>query len=135
MSSAPAISAAIFATPPIPDLARYSFVSRLSCFQFEEKDRTKERRTRKEARVQDLGLAGLQRWPHLSQERCSSPSLFLSGLREPSRRGRPTRFCTVSQGPMEAQPFASLIQDTAGNLYGTTLSGGTYNNGVVSNEP
>ncbi len=28
-------------------------------------------------------------------------------------------------------PYAGLIFDAAGNLYGTTLAGGTYNNGVV----
>ena len=30
-----------------------------------------------------------------------------------------------------AYPFAALIRDTAGNLYGTTETGGVYEHGVV----
>jgi uncharacterized repeat protein (TIGR03803 family) len=33
--------------------------------------------------------------------------------------------------PSGASPITQLIQDAAGNLYGTTLSGGLYNDGVV----
>jgi hypothetical protein len=34
-------------------------------------------------------------------------------------------------GATGSQPYASLIQDAQGNLYGTTASGGTYGFGTV----
>ncbi len=40
-------------------------------------------------------------------------------------------FCVRSNCPDGAQPSSSLIADTKGNLYGTTLAGGKTNNGVV----
>ena len=36
-----------------------------------------------------------------------------------------------SNGKDGTQPRAGLVRDTKGNLYGTTTSGGTYNNGTV----
>ena len=37
----------------------------------------------------------------------------------------------VFKGPDGGTPFGSLIVDSAGNLYGTTLQGGAYNGGTV----
>jgi uncharacterized repeat protein (TIGR03803 family) len=35
-------------------------------------------------------------------------------------------------GPQDGQyPYGGLVRDASGNLYGTTISGGTYNEGVV----
>jgi uncharacterized repeat protein (TIGR03803 family) len=40
-------------------------------------------------------------------------------------------FCTKANCPDGASPFTSLIMDTNGDIYGTTESGGTSNNGTV----
>jgi uncharacterized repeat protein (TIGR03803 family) len=36
-------------------------------------------------------------------------------------------------GPHEACPYSALALDVSGNLYGTTLQDGTFNNGTVFN--
>ena len=41
------------------------------------------------------------------------------------------RFCSQSNCADGATPYAGLIMDGAGNLYGTTLGNGTINQGVV----
>jgi len=40
-------------------------------------------------------------------------------------------FCSLSDCADGASPWAGLISDTKGNLYGTTQSGGAYDDGVV----
>jgi uncharacterized repeat protein (TIGR03803 family) len=40
-------------------------------------------------------------------------------------------FCSVTKAEDGRSPVAGLIRDAAGNLYGTTLVGGTYDQGVV----
>jgi uncharacterized repeat protein (TIGR03803 family) len=45
--------------------------------------------------------------------------------------GNETALHTFTGGADGAGPFAGVIRDTAGNLYGTTISGGDYGYGVV----
>ncbi len=40
-------------------------------------------------------------------------------------------FSGVDGGTDGSEPFGGLVRDTAGNLYGTTAAGGTFNNGTV----
>jgi uncharacterized repeat protein (TIGR03803 family) len=35
------------------------------------------------------------------------------------------------QGSDGANPYTGMVMDTSGNLYGTTINGGTYGNGIV----
>ena len=47
------------------------------------------------------------------------------------RTGEKTVLHSFTGGADGARPFAGLIRDTAGNLYGTTGEGGTFNFGTV----
>ena len=47
------------------------------------------------------------------------------------RTGEKTVLHSFTRGADGARPFAGLIRDTAGNLYGTTGEGGTFNFGTV----
>jgi hypothetical protein len=40
-------------------------------------------------------------------------------------------FCSLTNCPDGVGPFAGLIMDAAGNLYGTTFDGGAYGYGTV----
>lgn len=50
---------------------------------------------------------------------------------EVSRTGAETILHTFTGGTDGAEPFAGLVRDPAGNLYGTTYSGGTFGSGTV----
>jgi len=50
---------------------------------------------------------------------------------EVSKSGQDTVLHNFTGDPDGANPYASLIRDTAGNLYGTTAAGGTANAGTV----
>ena len=45
--------------------------------------------------------------------------------------GQETVLYTFTGGADGADPYAGVIRDSAGNLYGTTFEGGTANAGVV----
>jgi uncharacterized repeat protein (TIGR03803 family) len=45
--------------------------------------------------------------------------------------GKETRLHRFSGNPDGWVPYAGLVRDAAGNLYGVTLNGGTYNSGTV----
>jgi uncharacterized repeat protein (TIGR03803 family) len=45
--------------------------------------------------------------------------------------GQETVLYSFTDGADGARPYAGVIRDSAGNLYGTTYNGGTENIGVV----
>jgi uncharacterized repeat protein (TIGR03803 family) len=101
-------------------------------FQSKEKDRTKERKNNeREARRARSGIGGVAKMAALIAGALLITILIPKWTARAQQKGPTYTVLYSFSGPDGAQPFASLIQDTAGNLYGTTLSGGTYNNGVV----
>ena len=60
-----------------------------------------------------------------------SVALALCALAVPSFGQTETVLYTFQAGTDAALPYAGLVHDSIGNLYGTTLWGGTYNDGAV----
>ena len=58
-------------------------------------------------------------------------AIFIMGLLATSAWGTEKVLYSFGHGEDGAQPSASLIADSAGNLYGTTAYGGAYSMGAV----
>lgn len=58
-------------------------------------------------------------------------SAFALALPQPAAAGTETILHAFTGQPDGAEPYSSLTPDAAGNLYGITIQGGTYNYGTV----
>ena len=101
-------------------------------FQWKEKGRRTERiNNRRETRRGRSAIGGVAKVAALIAGALLITMLIPKWIARAQQTGPTYTVLYSFSGPDGAQPFASLVQDTEGNLYGTTLSGGTYNNGVV----
>ena len=77
-----------------------------------------------------VAFFGSANWPKFTKLKIGV-ALALCALAVPSFGQTETVLYTFQAGTDAALPYAGLVHDSIGNLYGTTLWGGTYNDGAV----
>ena len=89
---------------------------------------------KKQSAVQNWNLCSLCSW---IRRRATTVALAMAAalasgtVATPSALAQTYRLLHSFTGTDGANPHARLLPDSAGNLYGTTVAGGTYGNGTV----